>query len=239
MSEPEPHSHARCRQVPRRRQRPARLPLPAADPQAARPWVLLAAFAIAAGSRWPRPRRPGDRRRSAAAGALLVGLARRLRDRRLARRGRLLRRLRRRSADWPLGGRRTLPAATPLLRKGDDRYAERSLAGPLGDGVDGILALYTYEEKTTDSEGNRADQLLPLHGRHRRGPRVRRTTSPSSTASASSACTRWRSSRTPSAAPKRVELESEALDDATRSSPTKSRTRSGCASSSPPPSSSG
>jgi len=50
--------------------------------------------------------------------------------------------------------RSRLPEATPLLRKGDNRYAERSLEGSLGDGVDGLLALYTYEEKSTDSEGN-------------------------------------------------------------------------------------
>lgn len=54
-----------------------------------------------------------------------------------------------------LSGKGPLPPATPLLRKGDDRYAERALAGPLADGVDGVLALYTYEEETTDSEGNR------------------------------------------------------------------------------------
>jgi hypothetical protein len=54
-----------------------------------------------------------------------------------------------------LSGRGPLPPATPLLCKGDDRYAERSLSGPLADGVDGILALYTYEDETTDSEGNR------------------------------------------------------------------------------------
>jgi hypothetical protein len=54
-----------------------------------------------------------------------------------------------------LSGRGPLPPATPLLRKGDDRYAERLLTGPLADGVDGALALYTYEEETTDSEGNR------------------------------------------------------------------------------------
>jgi hypothetical protein len=54
-----------------------------------------------------------------------------------------------------LSGRGPLPAATPLLRKGDDRYAERGLSGPLADGVDGVLALYTYEDETTDSEGNR------------------------------------------------------------------------------------
>ncbi len=51
-------------------------------------------------------------------------------------------------------GRSRLPQATPLLRKGDDRYAERMLEGPLADAVDGLLALYTYEEETTDSKGN-------------------------------------------------------------------------------------
>lgn len=54
-----------------------------------------------------------------------------------------------------LSDRAPLPAATPLLRKGDDRYAERALSGPLADGIDGTLALYTYEDETTDSEGNR------------------------------------------------------------------------------------
>jgi hypothetical protein len=54
-----------------------------------------------------------------------------------------------------LGGRAPLPPTTPLLRKGDDRYAERTLSGPFADGVEGILALYTYEDETTDSEGNR------------------------------------------------------------------------------------
>ncbi|HEY8810667.1 MAG TPA: hypothetical protein VIM28_11680 [Solirubrobacterales bacterium] len=54
-----------------------------------------------------------------------------------------------------LTGRGPLPPATPLLCKGDDRYAERSMAGPLADGIDGVLALYTYEDETTDSEGNR------------------------------------------------------------------------------------
>lgn len=54
-----------------------------------------------------------------------------------------------------LGGRDGLPAITPLLRKGDDRYAERTLRGALAEGVEGTLALYTYEEEHTDSKGNR------------------------------------------------------------------------------------
>jgi hypothetical protein len=52
-------------------------------------------------------------------------------------------------------GRGRLPQATPLLRKGDDRYTERTLSGPLGDGFDGVLALYTYEEETRDSDGDK------------------------------------------------------------------------------------
>ncbi len=51
-------------------------------------------------------------------------------------------------------GKEPLPPATPLLRKGKDRYAERALVGPLGGGVDGTLALYTYEEQSTDGDGN-------------------------------------------------------------------------------------
>jgi hypothetical protein len=53
-----------------------------------------------------------------------------------------------------LSGKGPLPPATPLLRKGDARYAERALAGSLAEGVDGTLALYTYEDETTDAEGN-------------------------------------------------------------------------------------
>ncbi|MEZ5078532.1 MAG: hypothetical protein R2725_13940 [Solirubrobacterales bacterium] len=48
-----------------------------------------------------------------------------------------------------------LPPRTPLLRKGDDRYTERTMLGPIGDGFDGTLALYTYEEEHTDSDGHR------------------------------------------------------------------------------------
>ena len=51
-------------------------------------------------------------------------------------------------------GRGRLPQATPLLKKGDDRYTERTLTGPLADGFDGTLALFTYEEETRDSDGD-------------------------------------------------------------------------------------
>lgn len=53
-----------------------------------------------------------------------------------------------------LSGRGPLPPATPLLRRGDERYAEHALAGSLADDVEGVLALYTYEEETTDGDGN-------------------------------------------------------------------------------------
>ncbi|MBS1843562.1 MAG: hypothetical protein JST53_04000 [Actinobacteria bacterium] len=54
-----------------------------------------------------------------------------------------------------LGGKTTLSSATPLLRKGDDRYATRTLSGEIAPGCEGMLALFTYEEQTTDSNGNR------------------------------------------------------------------------------------
>lgn len=54
-----------------------------------------------------------------------------------------------------ISDRGRLPQATPLLRKGDDRYTEKTLQGRLAEGVDGTLALYTYEEETRDSDGNK------------------------------------------------------------------------------------
>ena len=48
-----------------------------------------------------------------------------------------------------------LPPGTPFLRRGDDRYAHHIMRGELPGDVDGTLALYTYEETDTDSEGNR------------------------------------------------------------------------------------
>jgi hypothetical protein len=53
------------------------------------------------------------------------------------------------------GDRQSLPEVTPLLRKGDDQYSEQTLTGKLPGGLEGTLSLYTYEEKTTDSKGNR------------------------------------------------------------------------------------
>jgi hypothetical protein len=51
-------------------------------------------------------------------------------------------------------GRIDLPPSTPLLRKGDRRYAEQVMNGVLPGGASGAIGLYTYEVKTTDSEGN-------------------------------------------------------------------------------------
>jgi len=46
-----------------------------------------------------------------------------------------------------------LPGSTPLLRKGDERKAEEILSGPLGDGADGSVALYTYTDVYHDKDG--------------------------------------------------------------------------------------
>jgi hypothetical protein len=51
-------------------------------------------------------------------------------------------------------GRGQLPPSTPLLRKGDKRYTDRSLIGSIAKGCEeGTLALFTYEEETHDSDG--------------------------------------------------------------------------------------
>jgi hypothetical protein len=52
-------------------------------------------------------------------------------------------------------GHTGLPPVTPLLRKGDERYAEERFDGALPGGLDGSLCLYTYEEESTDSDGRR------------------------------------------------------------------------------------
>jgi len=52
-----------------------------------------------------------------------------------------------------LSGRSEVRAATPLLCMGSDRYAEHSFNGPLAEDVDGMIALYTYEETTSTGKG--------------------------------------------------------------------------------------
>ena len=52
-------------------------------------------------------------------------------------------------------GRGSLPPITPLLQRGDRRYTKCTLQGTLPGGEAGLVALYTYEESTTDSNGNR------------------------------------------------------------------------------------
>ena len=52
-------------------------------------------------------------------------------------------------------GKSQLPPLTPLLRKGEHRYAEQRFNGVLPGGIDGSLCFYTYEEETRDSDGNK------------------------------------------------------------------------------------
>ena len=50
-------------------------------------------------------------------------------------------------------GHSPLPPATPLLRKGNDRYAEETFTGKLPGGREGLLALYTYVDESSDGKG--------------------------------------------------------------------------------------
>jgi hypothetical protein len=52
-------------------------------------------------------------------------------------------------------GRGGLPPVTPLLRRGDRRYASERMRGTLPGGEPGTLAHYTYEEIHHDSKGRR------------------------------------------------------------------------------------
>ncbi len=57
-------------------------------------------------------------------------------------------------------GQGSLPPATPLLQRGDRRYTKCRLDGVLAGGEPGTLALYTYEESSTDSDGNRTTTYI-------------------------------------------------------------------------------
>lgn len=52
-------------------------------------------------------------------------------------------------------GRSFLPPVTPLLQRGDNRYASEVFSGNLPGGLAGSLAFYTYEEESRDSKGNK------------------------------------------------------------------------------------
>jgi hypothetical protein len=57
---------------------------------------------------------------------------------------------------WTRGGQ--LPRATPLLRMGDAHRADEQLTGKLPGGLDGTLALYTYEKRSRSADGTQATE---------------------------------------------------------------------------------
>ncbi len=61
---------------------------------------------------------------------------------------------------WEKSG--DLERATPLLKKGDRRRADEIFTGPLAEDIEGTLALYTYTEESTDSDGNSSDTDYPF-----------------------------------------------------------------------------
>lgn len=54
--------------------------------------------------------------------------------------------------DMVLSGHGEVRAATPLLCRGNRRYAVRSFSGPFAEDLDGLLALYTYEETSGNNQ---------------------------------------------------------------------------------------
>ena len=61
------------------------------------------------------------------------------------------------SLQWTHNG--TIPPATPLLRRGDTRRADEMFSGTLPGGLDGVMALYTYEERSAAGQGTEAKEL--------------------------------------------------------------------------------
>jgi hypothetical protein len=62
-----------------------------------------------------------------------------------------------RGLQWQRDG--TVPPATPLLRRGDTRRVNEMWAGTLPGGLNGELALYTYEERSSTGTGTQAKEL--------------------------------------------------------------------------------
>ena len=54
-----------------------------------------------------------------------------------------------------IAGKGSLPPVSPLLRRGDRRYTDEIFNGLLPGGLSGSLAHFTFEETSTDSNGNR------------------------------------------------------------------------------------
>jgi len=52
-----------------------------------------------------------------------------------------------------------VPPSTPLLRRGDSRRLDEAFSGDLPGGLEGILALYTYEETSAAGQGTQAKEL--------------------------------------------------------------------------------
>ena len=52
-----------------------------------------------------------------------------------------------------------VPAATPLLRRGDTRRVDESFTGSLPGGLNGELALYSYEERSSSGTGAQAKEI--------------------------------------------------------------------------------
>jgi hypothetical protein len=52
-----------------------------------------------------------------------------------------------------------VPPATPLLRRGDTRRVDESFTGTLPGGLNGELALYSYEERSSGGSGGQAKEI--------------------------------------------------------------------------------
>ena len=117
-------------------------------------WIVIALFVLAAGIAGGRLPRRGDRRRGRRRDAARLA-AGRLRDRRLARRRRLLRGLRRPARAGPLRPERRCRRRRRCCARATTATPSAPSPARSPTASTASLALYTYEDETTDSKGNR------------------------------------------------------------------------------------
>ena len=120
-------------------------------------------------------------------------------------------------------GEGSLPPGTPLLSRGDKRYAHQIMSGTLPGGAEGAIALYTYEDTDATPTATARPPTSTSPSWSRTSP-SRRPASASSTASAGSAFASSTRRRTCFGLASASSSRASSSTSAARSSPAATRT---------------
>jgi len=63
---------------------------------------------------------------------------------------------------WSQADDPAMEGTSPFLRRGDKRRVDQLFTGPMGEDIEGCLALYTYTIESTDSDGDRTETDYPF-----------------------------------------------------------------------------